>query len=194
MRANHFSRIEQALQTRALRLGSRAETSFLAREVKGAIDSLRAIQETFSEVQEERVSAIAEILYSEGRLREAISEAERDLQARLGPTTPTLLFLHQSPSELLRNPSGQERLKKIRVFVTLMEDAPSMLGLAQQASFLRKRLFALEDALRRYEVLLLAEANAQIERAAALDEAQKLLEQLSFLFPEEPERPLHQAA
>lgn len=185
-----FTHLERALHSVAQRLCARAESEGLAAEVNNARMSLRAIEETFAEVQEERVAATAAILLGETQLRETVSAAEKALRERLGPTTPTMYFLHSGPSELLRNPSLKERLQRVRTFLDALDNAPSSLGFMPIAANIRQRLFALEDALLRHDALLLAEAKAQSERRIALENAQRLLQRLSLqaklLFPEEP--------
>jgi hypothetical protein len=198
-----FTHLERTLQMVSLRLCSRVESEALASEVNNARMNLRAIEETFAEVQEERVAATAAILLGEAQLRETVIAAEKALRERLGPTTPTMYSMHAAPSELMRNPSLKERLQRVRSFLSSLDHAPSSLGFMPIAANIRQRLFALEDALLRHGSLLLAEARAQSERRIALENAQRLLQRLSLqaklLFPNEPylldpEQPLPKAA
>ena len=187
--AKSFRHINQALSFAAMRLQARAETRRLAQEIESARESLCVIEETFAEIQQDHEQTIEAILQSEAQLRESITALEEALRPMT--TSATARHLSQTrPSELLRLPQGRDRLLKARALLTLLEDAPFSVGLHGYASKLRQCLFALEDAFRRHEAVLLARSNGLRERTRGLQRAQRLFQRLvlqtKLLFPQDP--------
>jgi hypothetical protein len=184
--ANNFRQINQALSFASMRLQARAETRLLAQEVENARDNLCFIEETFAEIQRDHEQSIQAIIQSEAQLRQAIVEIEGAIRK-----TPAPRYFSQSISpDLFRLPRGKDRIVRARGFLTLLESAPFSLGFNVYSSKLRQCIFALEDAFRRHDAMLLTRANALRERSSGLLRAQKLFQRLvlqtKLLFPKSP--------
>lgn len=187
--ANSFRHINQALSFAAMRLQARAETRLLAQEIESARESLCVIEETCAEIQRDHEQSVEALLQSETQLRENVIKLEETLSQLTGSATAQYL-LQSQPQGLLLLPRGKDRVEKARELLAALEDAPFSSGLSAHASKFRQGLFALEDALRRHDAVLLARSNALRERASGLLQARMLFHRLvlqtKLLFPQSP--------
>jgi phosphoglycerate-specific signal transduction histidine kinase len=180
---NSVKQTEESLAAIALRLQSRPETSALSKEIINARETLLLIDGSVESLQKRCEASLEALLQSETQLNTTLSNLEKEL--RQHASANYLLKLLPAPS-----PKVQERISKVRHLLFALDNASFSWGLGPLAVKLRQAVFAIEDNIKRRELLLRARSNALQERVQALDRSKQLLHRLvlqsKLLFPVVP--------
>lgn len=160
----------------SIRIKSRSETQPIAEEINVHRKNMGTKHESLLQAREERLACSAEINYLDSEVDSEVMDLARHVLAKIknDRNAPFYRKLFPSaPSEAMRPVASASQEQYVLNILDRLENDPDYQEFADHTRRLRECQTLLKQALERRNVLISAEAQANVEFRIAKDEAQR---------------------
>ncbi len=183
----------RALRFLSIRLRSRPETATMAVDVDAMREKLRASGDAYEDALERRVAATVEIEYRDSRVDQHVLGLARQLNVLIGGNREDPRYkklFPVAPTAMVKPVGGDEQATHVAAIVERISTEAEYASLAELAAPIKLGLTELEAATQTRKDLYVAEAKAQANRRATMDDARRTYRlmhpRLTLVFPDDP--------